>query len=773
MKILANVNKNISLTLAQNKDVKATGFSPKTVAELKNSPYTTIEGSIPGNFELDMQRAGLLPDVFYGTNPLKVMELEATHLWYSTHFDISESADENTYLRFEGIDTVSDIFLNGEKIGDTDNMFIAHEFNTPNLKEKDNELVVHIIPATIHARKYAVDAMSNAQVYNYDALYMRKAASMYGWDIMPRFVSGGIWKEVTVVKKPKERIEEIYLYTTAVNKEKNSAEVTAFFGIRSEEDLLYGMRIEIDGVCGDSSFHMEKNLFNIYGHIASPRISNAKLWWPKNYGEHPLYDVTARLYRGDVLLDTYTFKYGIRTVELDRTSVIDENGGKFCFKINGEPIFAMGSNWVPLDPFHSRDKERLPAALELLDDKGCNIVRCWGGNVYESDEFFDFCDSHGIMVWQDFALGCAVYPQNSDFYRRLTIEADFIIKRLRNRASLILWAGDNECDEFVRYSGVDRNPNENEVTRKVLFDCVRRNDFSRPYIPSSPYIDDYAYKSKKPLSEAHLWGPRDYFKGDYYRNAVCAFASETGYHGCPSPESLAKYIPQDKLWPMVDENGVAVDEWLAHAASMELSPKAPYAYRIPLMMSQVKTLFCEIPDNLADFSLYSQISQAEAKKYFIERMRMAKWQKCGIIWWNLLDGWPQISDAVVDYYYDKKLAYHYIKRSQMPLCLMFGEPVDNVMTLYGALDATADETVSYKVTRVSDGTVVAEGETFIEKQSSKAICNVKIADGEQECYHIEWTTESKTEGENHFYTNLFEINAEKYISELRSIGFIK
>ena len=288
------------------------------------------------------------------------------------------------------------------------------------------------------------------------------------------------------------------------------------------------------------------------------------MWYPRNAGKQPLYDVTVRLWRDGTLCDEMSFRFGVRTVELIRTSTTDADGnGEFVFRINGKKVFCMGTNWVPLDAFPSRNASRMLPALEMLDDLGCNMVRCWGGNVYENDAFYDFCDERGIMVWQDFGMGCAFYPQNQEFADKIYTEAVAVIKRLRLHASLTLWAGDNETDVFYRSQG---DPNRNILTREVLPRALQEHDVVRPYLPSSPYVDEEAYRTGKPTSEEHLWGPRDYFKGRFYGESVCHFASETGYHGCPSPKSLERYISPASLWPITDANGVPNDDWICHAA---------------------------------------------------------------------------------------------------------------------------------------------------------------------------------------------------------------
>ena len=763
------INKDIKLTVAQNKEVKERKFEPKTIAELEGSGFLTLSASVPGNFELDLLRAGVIDEPYYSTNPIKMQKWEATHLWYHTTFDFEEKADINTFLVFEGLDTIADIYLNGEKIGHTENMFIAHEFCVPNLRKKGNELVIHITPATIYARKFRQPAMVNGQPYNCDSLAIRKSAAAFGWDIMPRLVSAGIWREMYVIQKPAERIEDFYLFTHYIESD-GTARIVASCYINSDEDYMQGASIEITGTCGDSTFSMKKDLFDANVRLAC--IQKFKLWYPKNYGEQNLYDVTVRLYRDGEVKDEKKLRFGVRTIELERSSTIEENGGEFVFKINGKRIFILGTNFVPLSPYHSEDKSRYQRALEMVDDIGCNAIRCWGGNVYEDHEFFDYCDEKGILVWQDFMMGCGVYPHDDRFVKQIEEEATFIVRKLRNHASIFVWAGDNECDMMCQfYTGHGRDPNRNIITRKVLSDVIYREDHVRPYLPSSPFVDEYAFKTKKPLPEDHLWGPRDYFKGDFYRNAVARFASEIGYHGCPSVKSLKKFIKPEKLWPIFDEKGMANDDWLAHATALEFKEDAWYVYRIKLMAEQVETLFGFIPDNLPLFSMLSMISQAEAKKYFIESFRIGKCNQTGIIWWNLLDGWPQISDAVVDFYYEKKLAYDYIKRAQAPVCFMFDVPIDAKCGLYGVNDTIYPFEGTCAVVDVETEQKIFEEKVVIPAGRRVQVGEVFVGTT-QKCYYITWVNDKGVRSENHYYSNMPKLNYEKYLTEMRQLGFV-
>jgi len=771
-----------SLAYIDNKTFVKDAHDISTVDAVKRTGYKTIEAEVPGNFEIDFMRAGIIDDIYYSDNILKCQKLENTHLIYYRTFEYTGKSGK---LRFEGIDTVADIYVNGKLIGQTDNMLIPHEFTDNNIKYGTNEIVVHITPAHIAARKYPLSPSANAFKYNFDGLYIRKAPHMYGWDIMPRLLSGGIWRHVSIVEESEDRIDDVFLITSSVDVENKSAWIYINFNISVANDDLEDYSLDIDGNCGDSYICARFDRLWHTGMNKQIRVSNCKFWWPRNYGEPNLYELVFKLkYKGEVV-DTYTRKVGIRTIELERTSVTDKAGsGEFCFRVNGRKIFVLGTNWVPVDALHSNDEKRLPEILPMLNELGCNAVRCWGGNVYENDIFYDFCDENGIMVWQDFSMACAINPQDPDFIARFRKEVETVVLRLRHHPCICLWAGDNEVDSCGAYwEGTKRDPNNNLLNRKVIPDVLWVHDFTRPYLPSSPYMDIEAWAAYKnrdkehEASEWHLWGPRDYFKGEYYRNTICHFASETGYHGCNSPKSLKKFIAPEQLWPWRDnpEDKLARRDWLVHAACMEASDACHYSYRIPLMANQVKTLFGSEPDNLDDFARASQISQAEAKKYFIERFRVTKWRRTGIIWWNLIDGWPQISDAIVDYYYVKKLAYHYIKRSQQAVCMIFDEPTGTQLPLHIVNDTDGRYTVNYKVTDLSSGKELINTSCTAEPHESVKVWNMNIESDEKKFYFIEWNyvdqSGNTVSGKNHYMTNILDIAYDEYIENMKKCGF--
>ena len=731
---------------------------------------SVVGAEVPGNLEIDLERAGVIEDPFFGANHSK-RDCEYLHAFYYKSF-VYDGSPENPALYFEGIDTIADIYVNGTLVGRTDNMLIPHKLPLGDaLKIGENLLTVHIRPAVIEARKYPAAAGESAAAYTLEGLHIRKAAHMYGWDIMPRIVSLGIWRGVSIIEEKKERIDEFYCYTSKCNEKEAHLRYSLNVTIGRDECMDYSVRIT--GVCGESVFKSEAKLHHTSAENPI-KLPAPKLWWPRNCGEQNLYDVTVELmYLGEVI-DTYKTTLGIRVAELIRSSVIDENGeGEFCFKVNGKRVFLMGTNWVPVDALHSRDEKRIPDILPMLTDINCNVIRIWGGNVYENDLLYDFCDREGILIWQDFCMGCAVYPQDDDFMSRLAVEIETVVKRLRHHPSIILWAGDNENDIAITWRGLfPRDPNGNRITRELIPRILYMHDYTRPYLPSSPYVDSIAYERKGKTTEDHLWGPRDYFKGNFYRNSVCCFASETGYHACNSPESVKRFIPEDCIWTSENsENWQGIDNpmWLYHSASPEL--QSAYTYRIRLMANQVTTLFGKtVPNTLSDFAKASQISQAEAKKYFIERFRVTKWRRTGIIWWNLIDGWPQFSDAVVDYYGIKKLAYHYIKRSQNPVCMIFDEPEGGMLPLYAVNEYCEEKQLTYRVTDMTVGAVVAEGTVIAEGEKSTPVLSIPCSSDEKHFYYIEWECDGERHS-NHYMTNIRDIDYAEYLGYLCAAGY--
>ena len=760
-----------------NKDVRALGAEICIGSDLDKYNIPSVSATVPGNIEIDLMREGVIPDIYFGTGSYETQKFENLHLYYFTEFDYKKKDGYDAELVFNGIDTAAEIYINGNLFGFVENMLHPHRFSLSGFEDGKYEVLVHIIPATIYARRFEVPAMCFGLAYNQDAIQLRKPGYMFGWDIMPRIVSGGLWRTVEINYLPKARICDPYTYTQSISADHSTATIITTLKVETDEDFITDYRVIIEGKCKDSSFRTERLLYNASSRFETV-ISDPELWWPKNYGEQNMYDVTITLlFKGEVC-DTVSYKLGVRYLWLKRTSRSGDKGD-FCFIVNDKKIFVMGTNWVPCDALPSRHDYYTLRNLEMANDLGCNMIRCWGGNAYPSELFYNYCDEHGILIWQDFSLACGHYPDDDRIVDLVKREVREVVKEKRQHPALAVWAGDNECDVFVvpyweEHKGDDQppsflDPNLNKLTRETIKRELRNYDATRPYLPSSPYLDDEVYRNGMP-AEDHLWGPRDFFKGDFYLHPECHFASEIGYHGCPSPDSIKKFIPEESL-PKKHINEICENpDWLIHAAGMvPVKENNPYAYRLPLMISHVERIFGTTDVSLYDFAKMSQISQAEAKKYFIESFRVEKWRKTGILWWNVADGWPQISDAIVDWYGTKKLAYSYIKRSQQPLCLICKEPENEKIEVIATNETREVKSGSFKVTDLSDNTLIYEGEFSVEPDGKTVVAI--LPERRFGFYLIEWKTPTLY-GKNHFVCNIGEgWSFDKYCKCMKKAGF--
>lgn len=642
--------------------------------------WEQLLAQVPGNVELDLIRAGKLPaDLDRGNNIYKLRELENRQWWYSRTFEApSLAGGERCELVFNGVDTLASVWVNGRKIGTLENMLVPHRIDvTESLRSGENQLIVGIDSTVLAARSYPVHPGEIAMENNWESLWIRKAPHGFGWDIMPRVVSVGLWRDVYLEVIPDTRFRSVYLATMSVDVKHQNAGLFLHWDIHTTAWPVddWTVRVTVSSQAGNQAL---QKTFPVLCTTACQRleVKNIELWWPKGYGEAPLYTVHLELLDGsERLLAEWEARHGFRTVELEHTDTTTADGdGDFVFRVNGRKIFIKGTNWVPLDALHSRDAERLEETLDMACDLNCNMIRCWGGNVYEDQAFFNRCDEEGILVWQDFAFACALYPQVPEFFEKVRKEAETLIPLLRNHPSLVLWAGNNEVDYSYSVALPKQNPNRTDkISREVLASACSRMDPWRDYLPSSPYFSPVLWETDSSdihHPEDHLWGPRDDFKGSYYLESGAHFVSEIGYHGCPSRASLEKMMTPENLWPGKDN-----DEWLTHAIRPQ--PRSvEFNYRLALMAHQISVLFNTVPESLDGFVSASQISQAEALKFFIERFRIGKGRRTGILWWNLRDGWPQISDGIVDYYGSAKAAYQVIRRVQQNVCVMLDEAMD-------------------------------------------------------------------------------------------------
>ncbi len=723
------------------------------------SPVNTwpeIKAQVPGNVELDLFRNGIEPDPYYAENEYLFRKYEYC-AWYfeKTFFLEDQKPNERIHLIFEGLTLFADISVNGKYVASTNNALIPYAFDVTDflLFGCENVISVSIRSALNRARKmdFPVHISANEGFSEYACL--RMPPHSFGWDIMPRFLSAGMWRGVRLESVKNTRLTQVYYATLSADDQ--HADMIVKYRFTTDDIFIDGYAIR---VFLDDTLICEKKAPFVASEMRFS-VSNPRLWWPKGYGEACVYKARCELVKDGCVIDSREENIGIRKVDIINKMKPDDEG-EFLIKVNGTKILAKGSNWVPMDAFHSRDALRYERAVALFNEAGCNIVRLWGGNVYEDHAFFDLCDKSGIMVWHDFTMGCAIYPQTSEFLSVIHDECETVIRRMRNHPSIILWAGDNEVDDCYTWQGYTEGSNRyNAVTREAAARAVRENDPYRPFLPSSPYIDIGVDRMLVP--EQHNWGPRAYFKDDFYRLTKAHFVSECGYHGCPAKESLQKFIPDDELWPISEKS------WKTHNAEYRTLVERGYD-RNELMAKQVRIMVGEMPKVLDDFILFSQFTQAEAKKYFIESTRIHKWRRTGIIWWNMIDGWPQISDAVVDWYYVKKRAFNAIKHVQTPICIMLDEHDAWGQRVILGNDSRTSASVSYRIIDADTKETLLEGNALSPANENITLGEIPILPGAQKLLLIEWTIAS-VRFSNHFLTGHPPYNMEKVRSWAKQI----
>ena len=381
---------------------------------------------------MSCQKRELSPKTFIWAKNILETEKYEDWEWIYTRIFTAPEERKAVYLVFRGVDCFAEYFLNGEKIGESENSFIPFEFEVGDkLCDGENELSVRIKSPVIaaHEKDITIDAIAHSWHPSINAT-VRRPAHSYGWDIMPRAVTSGIWRDVFLEVRDDITFSQYFFDCS------NIGNVTFIYDLKSKWEDFNNVEIELCGECGDSTFSVRQNIKHKADRF-SYNIPNPKRWWPYGYGNPNLYNVTMRIYSAGNLVHERKTRIGLRNVRLERTDEL----GCFRFVVNGHEIMCKGTNWVPMDAFHCRDKERYPKALELVKDIGCNIVRCWGGNVYEDHEFFDFCDENGVMVWQDFSMACMNYPEDEAFCRLIYKEAESVVREYRNHPSIVLWAG--------------------------------------------------------------------------------------------------------------------------------------------------------------------------------------------------------------------------------------------------------------------------------------------------------------------------------------------
>lgn len=615
---------------------------------------TWYPAKIPGTVHTDLLTNDLIDNPFVGTNELKLQWIGQQDWKYKTTFNVDSLLflQSNIQLWFEGLDTYAEITLNGAHLASTNNMFRSWEFNVKSaLKIGENNLEILFRSAENQSKQ---DSINNEYILPGEhRVYSRKAGYHFGWDWGPRFITCGIWKSVYLKSWNSHNVNDIHLTTKAITDER--ADIESFIEIDSkiEESCIINISDSKSRVLLKST---EVQLESKINRISVPfTIENPQLWWCNGLGEPYLYDLDIEIVTKSGEKYSKSINYGIRTIEV--VTLNDSIGQSMYLKLNGVPVFMKGANYIPQHSFvTSVQKKEYENIINLAVESNMNMLRVWGGGIYEDDHFYDLCDIHGILVWQDFMFACAMYPGDRAFLDNVEIEATQQIKRLRNHASLALWCGNNEIDEgwhnwgWQKQHKISKSDSTaiwqgyQQLFQQLLPNLVSKYDSGRFYASTSP-MHGWGRKESLKAGSAHYWGVwwgMEPFTT--YLDKVPRFMSEFGFQAMPAKATIREMQPESAN--------------TLFSPTLQSHQKHKIGYQTILTYLEREQL---IPQSVDDFIYMSQLIQAEGIGIGIEAHRRAKPQCMGTLYWQLNDCWPVTSWSGTDFYNNRKMLQFKVK----------------------------------------------------------------------------------------------------------------
>jgi len=654
---------------------------------------------VPGDVHRALIAVGRIADPFYDQNEFECAWVEDREWWYRTTFPAPSDSlqpDERLRLVFHGLDTFATVWLNGEQLGQSQNMFREAVFDVTGTLRASNTLSVCFDRPLDHVDPERLEKF-NAWGRNPERVLMRKAQYGYGWDWGPRLPTVGIWRPVELRRERRAVLNGAHFHTLKIDLEQDIALVAVRIDVeRFATDQSLKASIRLSPVNGDSGEIVEQTITlqphqsraTVYFQVEHPQI-----WWTHDLGTPALYNLQLELLEGANVIDTLEMQAGIRTISLDQSPDPEERGTRFFrFVLNGVPIFARGADWIPADSFvGGLPDARYQKLLAAAHDAHMNMIRVWGGGIYEHDIFYNLCDQLGLLVWQDFMFACAMYPEDDPvFVGEVEAEARYQVARLRNHPCLALWCGNNENQWIHDQNYWDRTDYPVPGTLyydRILPQIVTELDGQTPYWPGSPYGgSDYASMEDGNRHNWQVWHglvprrfgeqpPRvntpDGVSFAHYAEDTGRFISEFGMHASPVYETLRRNIPADQRYH--------------HSASMDHHNKDDPKNKGDNLMLAVTGL----PATLEDYVDFSMIAQAEGLKFGIEHFRRRKPHCSGTLFWQLNDCWPVLSWSVLDYYGFGKAGYYYVKRAYAPILASFKAVADEGVELWITNDTLA------------------------------------------------------------------------------------
>ncbi len=617
-----------------------------------------IPAKVPGSVYDDLISGGRLEDPYYRDNELKALSIMDNEFRYCCDFAAPKEEADKICLRFECLDTLAQVWLNGEFLGKAENMHRIYEFDVTGMLKEENhlEILFHSALKYIKEEQKKVRAVGCIDAMDGFA-HLRKAHSMFGWDWGPRIPDAGIHRPVSLLLIKNARISDLY-----IRQKHEDGGVTL-----CPEVNLYCVSGEKKDYSFDIILHAPDD--TVSTHTDSPaeiKVENPALWWPRGYGEQNLYLLEVVLRKDGAEIDRAAQKIGLRRIGVRREK--DQYGESFAHEVNGITIFAMGADYIPQDNIFGRiTKERTRKLLEDCAAANFNLIRVWGGGYYPEDDFLDACDELGLLVWQDFMFACAVYELTDAFEENITAEFIDNIKRIRNHACLALWCGNNEMEMFVAGGGWGNSPKQLgdyfKMYEYIIPKLLKKYDPETFYWPASPSSGGgFDNPNDENRGDVHYWDvwhggrPITEFRKFYFR-----YASEFGFQSFPSIRTIESFtLPEDRnIFSYVMEK---------HQRNNSANGK---------IMTYMEQEFL-YPTDLATMVYASWLLQAEAIKNAAEHFRRHRGRCMGAVYWQLNDIWPGASWASIDYYGRWKALHYYARRFFAPVLLSCEE--ESMMT---------------------------------------------------------------------------------------------
>ena len=630
------------------------------------------DAKVPGTIHQDLLNHNRIPNPFYGMNEEAVQWVENEDWMYRTSFVVTEEQlnRDAAVLELDGLDTYADVFLNGALILRSDNMFVGHKVPVKSvLRKGENRLLIRF-------RSAVKEALPQWETNGFDypadndhsskrvSIYTRKAPYSYGWDWGIRLATCGIWRPVRLVFSDVARIEDYYVHQASVSASKadvdNRLEITNV----TSQPVSALLKVAYHYTASDTK-EVQKQIELRPGEntVSLPvMVDNPHLWMPNGWGEPSLYKFTASVSVDGVEVASQERQVGLRSIRVVMED--DEHGKSFYFEVNGYPMFAKGANFIPDDALLPNvTPERYKRIFEDVKAANMNMLRVWGGGIYEDDKFYDEADRNGILIWQDFLFACTTYPHDPLFLKRVEAEAEYNIKRLRGHASLAMWCGNNEIYEGVRYWGwknkytaeafAEMNRGYDVLFRQLLPDMVKRFDSDRFYMHGSPYEANWGRPESWKIADSHNWGTwygRKPFES--FDSEIPRFMSEYGFQAFPEMKTIRTFAEEK--------------DFELESPVMNAHQKATIGNAL---IKQTMGLYYKVPAKFEDLVYVGLVLQGQGMRHGIEAHRRNRPYCMGSLFWQLNDSWPVVSWSSIDYYGNWKAMQYQSQRAFAPVLI--------------------------------------------------------------------------------------------------------